>query len=67
VDMWPMWEMINIPVLAVRGESSDLLLPETFARMKEEGAETLTLPNAGQAPALMDAPSIAAVREFLEG
>jgi pimeloyl-ACP methyl ester carboxylesterase len=67
VDMWPMWEMINIPVLAVRGESSDLLLPETFARMKEEGAETLTIPNAGHAPALMDAPSIAAVREFLEG
>jgi pimeloyl-ACP methyl ester carboxylesterase len=59
--------MINIPVLAVRGESSDLLLPETFARMKEEGAETLTIPNAGHAPALMDAPSIAAVREFLEG
>jgi pimeloyl-ACP methyl ester carboxylesterase len=67
VDMWPMWEMINIPVLALRGESSDLLLPETFERMKEEGAETLTIPHAGHAPALMDAPSIAAVREFLEG
>jgi pimeloyl-ACP methyl ester carboxylesterase len=67
VDMWPIWELINIPVLAIRGESSDLLLPETFERMKEEGAETLTIPNAGHAPALMDAPSIAAVREFLEG
>jgi pimeloyl-ACP methyl ester carboxylesterase len=66
VDMWPLWEMINIPVLAIRGESSDLLLPETFERMREEGAETLTIPNAGHAPALMDAASIAAVREFLE-
>jgi pimeloyl-ACP methyl ester carboxylesterase len=65
-DMWPIWELINIPVLAIRGESSDLLLPETFERMKEEGAETLTISNAGHAPALMDAPSMAAVREFLE-
>jgi pimeloyl-ACP methyl ester carboxylesterase len=67
VDMWPIWDMINIPVLAIRGESSDLLLPETFERMKEEGAETLTIANAGHAPALMDAPSIGAVREFLAG
>jgi pimeloyl-ACP methyl ester carboxylesterase len=66
VDMWPLWEMINVPVLAIRGESSDLLLPETFDRMREEGAETLTIENAGHAPALMDAVSIAAVREFLE-
>jgi pimeloyl-ACP methyl ester carboxylesterase len=66
VDMWPLWEMINIPVLAIRGEHSDLLLLETFERMREEGAETLTITNAGHAPALMDSPSIAAVREFLE-
>jgi pimeloyl-ACP methyl ester carboxylesterase len=67
VDMWPIWDLINIPVLAIRGESSDLLLPETFERMKEEGAETLTIPHAGHAPALMDEASIAAVRDFLEG
>jgi len=67
VDMWPFWELIKIPILSIRGESSDLLTEETFARMKAEGAETLVVPNAGHAPALMDDPSIAAVREFLAG
>jgi len=67
VDMWPFWDLIKIPILSIRGESSDLLTEETFARMKAEGAETLVVPNAGHAPALMDEPSIAAVREFLGG
>jgi len=67
VDMWPFWDLIKIPILAIRGESSDLLTPETFDRMKAEGAESLVVANAGHAPALMDAPSIAAVREFLAG
>jgi pimeloyl-ACP methyl ester carboxylesterase len=67
VDMWPFWDLIKIPILAIRGESSDLLTPETFERMKAEGAESLVVPNAGHAPALMDAPSIASVREFLAG
>jgi pimeloyl-ACP methyl ester carboxylesterase len=67
VDMWPFWELIKMPILSIRGESSDLLTEDTFARMKAEGAETLVVPNAGHAPALMDEPSIAAVREFLAG
>jgi len=67
VDMWAVWELINVPVLTIRGAQSDLLLPETFARMKDEGSEILTVENAGHAPALMDAPSIAAVAAFLEG
>jgi pimeloyl-ACP methyl ester carboxylesterase len=67
VDMWAVWELINVPVLTVRGESSDLLLPETFARMQEEGSETLVVRDAGHAPALMDEGSMSAVAEFLEG
>jgi pimeloyl-ACP methyl ester carboxylesterase len=66
-DMWPFWEAINIPILAIRGESSDLLTEETFERMKTEGAETFVVPDAGHAPALMDDASIAAIREFLSG
>lgn len=65
VDLWPVWEAINVPVMAIRGESSDLLLPETFERMQAEGAEGLTVHDAGHAPALMDAPSIAAIKAFL--
>jgi pimeloyl-ACP methyl ester carboxylesterase len=65
VDMWPLWEMIKIPILAIRGAQSDLLCPDTFDRMVEEGAEGFTVPDAGHAPALMDADSIAAIKDFL--
>jgi pimeloyl-ACP methyl ester carboxylesterase len=65
VDMWPLWEMIKAPVLAIRGENSDLLLQDTFERMVEEGASGYVVPDAGHAPALMDAQSISVVREFL--
>ena len=65
VDLWPVWEAIKVPVLAIRGAESDLLLPDTLERMKKEGAKTYIVPEAGHAPALMDAPSIAAIREFL--
>jgi pimeloyl-ACP methyl ester carboxylesterase len=64
-DMWPIWDHIKIPILTIRGESSDLLTPDTFARMKDCGSETLTIANAGHAPALMDPPSIAAIQDFL--
>ena len=65
IDMWPLWEQIKRPVLAIRGESSDLLLEETFERMQSEGAQGHVVGNAGHAPALMDAETIAVVREFL--
>ena len=65
VDLWPIWARITVPVLAIRGASSDLLLPGTFARMATDGAQTLTVPDAGHAPALMDGPTIAAIASFL--
>lgn len=64
-DIWPIWDKISIPVLAIRGEQSDLLLPATLARMRRSGARALIVPDAGHAPALMDTPTIRAVREFL--
>lgn len=66
VDLWPWWDKITIPVLAVRGERSDLLLPQTLERMAKSGAQALVVANAGHAPALMDGPTIAEVRAFLE-
>jgi pimeloyl-ACP methyl ester carboxylesterase len=65
VELWPVWEKISQPVLAIRGESSDLLLPETLARMEQSGARALTIKGVGHAPSLMDAPTIQAIREFL--
>jgi pimeloyl-ACP methyl ester carboxylesterase len=67
VTLWPVWQRIHIPVFVVRGERSELLEPPTLARMERSGARSLTVAGAGHAPALMDAPTIAAVREFLHG
>ena len=65
IDLWPVFDRIRVPVLAIRGEHSDLLLPETLERMEQWGALTLTVPDCGHAPALMDAPSIEAIQQFL--
>jgi pimeloyl-ACP methyl ester carboxylesterase len=65
-DMWAWWEKIAIPVLALRGVDSDLLLPDTLERMRKSGAAVLEVPDCGHAPALMDEPTIAAIRRFLE-
>jgi len=64
IDLWPFWDRIAVPTLALRGADSDLLLPETLARMAEKAA-TRTVQNCGHAPALMDAPTIAVIKEFL--
>lgn len=67
VDIWALWDRIRVPVLAIRGETSDLLLPETLSRMEASGAQSLIVPATGHAPALMEASQIAAVRAFLLG
>jgi len=67
VDMWPLWALMKIPILSIRGEHSDLLTEETFNRMQHDGAETLVVPDAGHAPALMDQMTIDAIRGFLAG
>jgi pimeloyl-ACP methyl ester carboxylesterase len=65
VDLWALWGKIAIPSFVLRGADSELLLPETVARMEESGARSLVVAECGHAPALMDAPTIEAVRAFL--
>lgn len=65
-DLSPIWQKIGVPVLAIRGAVSDLLTEATFIRMGNERAETHTVPESGHAPALMDEPTIAVVRRFLD-
>ena len=65
-EMWALWDMIRVPMLTLRGETSDLLLPETLARMATKSA-THTVAGAGHAPAIMDAPTIGVVADFLDG
>ena len=64
INLWPFWERIDIPLLTLRGETSDLLLPETFAQMSSK-SQTHIVPNAGHAPALQDTPTISTIRAFL--
>lgn len=64
-DLWPLWPAITASVLAIRGEDSDLLLPETLGELARAGAQTHVVADAGHAPALMDAPTIERIRAFL--
>ncbi len=67
IELWPLWERIRVPILAIRGEQSDLLLPDTLQKMAASGAQSLIVPEAGHAPALSDRTSIEAIRAFLSG
>ena len=65
ISLAPIWGRIKIPVLAIRGANSDLLLPETLDLMAASGARTHIVADTGHAPALMDAPTIGVIRDFL--
>jgi pimeloyl-ACP methyl ester carboxylesterase len=64
-DSWPLWPLISIPRLVIRGAESDLLLADVYERMVASGAEGYVVPEAGHAPALMDYESMARIKAFL--
>ena len=66
---WDEWDSLDIPVLCLRGESSDLLLPETAEAMRQRGprAVVVTIPGCGHAPALNTPQQYALVERFLVG
>ena len=65
-QQWEAWDSLDIPVLALRGESSDLLLPEVAEAMRNRGprAVVVTLPGCGHAPALNTPEHFALVERF---
>jgi pimeloyl-ACP methyl ester carboxylesterase len=67
LEMWPLWNAVKCPTLLLRGAVSDLLTPQTAARMAETGpgAKVVEIPGVGHAPTLLHADQIAIVREFL--
>ena len=67
VDMWAFWDRIRVPRMVIRGQTSDILSPDTFARMEASGAEAFEVPVTGHAPALVDPLQIEAIRSFLAG
>lgn len=68
VDLRAYWNALPGPVLVIRGEHSDLLLPETLEEMKRRPrTEALVIPRTGHCPMLMDDFQAGAVRRFLLG
>jgi pimeloyl-ACP methyl ester carboxylesterase len=72
VALWRTWEHVACPVLILRGENSDLLLPATVAEMQRRGiaaaqglVEAVTIPGCGHAPALMSGDQIRVIEDFL--
>jgi pimeloyl-ACP methyl ester carboxylesterase len=66
---WDAWDSLRLPVLCLRGETSDLLLPEVADAMCTRGpcAELATIAGCGHAPALNTPEQIGRVERFLVG
>lgn len=67
-DMWPALDALKgRPVLLLRGELSDILSAQTFARMAQAlpEAEAVTVPRVGHAPMLGEPAAIAAIDRLL--
>jgi pimeloyl-ACP methyl ester carboxylesterase len=66
---WEAWDSLTLPVLCLRGETSDLLLPDVADAMRARGprAVVVTIPGCGHAPALNTAEHFALVERFFAG
>ena len=68
-DLWPLYDGLKyIPVLAIRGEMSDLLSAETCTEMlaRHHGAESWVVTGQGHAPMLWDEPTQTKIAGFLD-
>ena len=65
--LWDEWDTLDLPVLCLRGEHSDLLLPDTTEQMRQRGprAVVATIAGCGHAPALNTPDQLALVERFL--
>jgi pimeloyl-ACP methyl ester carboxylesterase len=67
-ELWPQFTALSrVPLLAIRGENSDILSEATFAEMRARHPRltAFTVKGQGHAPLLKDAESINAIGKFL--
>jgi pimeloyl-ACP methyl ester carboxylesterase len=66
---WADWDSLDIPVLCLRGETSDLLLPDAAEQMRQRGpcAVVVEIAGCGHAPALNTPEQYALVERFFAG
>jgi pimeloyl-ACP methyl ester carboxylesterase len=68
-DLWALFGgLANLPLLLVRGEVSDILLPATVARIQAMRPDMMvaSLPGIGHAPTLAEPEILTALRLFLD-
>eukprot|EP01037_Dinobryon_pediforme_P007729 gene7729-7790_t len=66
--IWPLYDALGtIPLLIIRGSTSDLLSPATVTEMiaRHPGAEFYEIKGQGHAPLLLDSPSCERIAEFV--
>jgi pimeloyl-ACP methyl ester carboxylesterase len=67
-DLWGLYAVLQpVPTLALRGATSDILSPATFARMQREKPDLVRVevPDRGHTPQLDEPASVAAIDAFL--
>lgn len=68
IAMWKLYkEMTKIPLLLIRGDTSDILSEKTAAKMirKHPDASLVTVPRVGHAPILDEPEAVEGIRNFL--
>jgi pimeloyl-ACP methyl ester carboxylesterase len=68
-DLWALFAALaHLPLLLVRGEASDILLPDTVARMQAMRPDMamVSLPGIGHAPTLAEPEIVTALRALLD-
>ncbi|MFO1428681.1 MAG: alpha/beta hydrolase [Candidatus Competibacteraceae bacterium] len=67
VDLWPVWEAVQCPVLLLRGAESDVLTRADAEAMQQRGprATLVEFAGIGHAPALLASAQIEVVRDWL--
>jgi pimeloyl-ACP methyl ester carboxylesterase len=66
-ELWPQFTaLVHVPLLAIRGENSDMLSDTTFAQMRSRHPRitAVTVRGQGHAPLLKDAPTIGTIADF---
>ncbi len=66
---WADWDSLDLPVLCLRGETSDLLLPDTAEQMRQRGpcAVVVEIAGCGHAPTLNTPDQYALIERFFAG
>ncbi|APG63175.1 hypothetical protein LPB140_10665 [Sphingorhabdus lutea] len=69
-NLWPLWEILNgIPILCIRGETSDILTPQILHKMHHSHAPNFSyieIMGRGHAPMLDEPDAVRAIEQFLQ-